>query len=178
MKRTLVLAIGNAGGNMAEAAMQGLPKAAKEYIRFAFADSSEQDLKDRGVEGCKVILLACKQDSFPQEIFESLDRLVILSGLGGKTGNEFVEKAINSAKSNGINSVLVLATVPFLFEGENRIFAALEAASKVEKIEGVKLITLQNEKLIEEFPELNFFEAFQKSDDAILSILQEELLIE
>lgn len=175
MKRTLILAIGNAGGNMAEAAMQGLPEAIRPDVSFIFADSSQQELTERGIENCQTILLESGRDSFSQGIFEDLDQLVILTGFGGKTGNEFAEKTIISAKSCGINSILVLATVPFLFEGKNRILAALEAAARVNEIEGVRPIILQNEKLIGECPGLNFFEAFQKSDDTMLEILKGEI---
>lgn len=97
---------------------------------------------------------------------------MIVSGLGGKTATKFTELAAIAAKDAGVDSVNVVATIPFIFEGDNRVRLATSAAQRLTEIAGVNVTVFNNEDLTAKYPDLNFLNAFELADKEIMQIIE------
>lgn len=168
---TMILAIGNAGGNIVEAVSRDSKLSEQNNVQYVFADCSDDDLKKREAVGGKIVLLESGNDSFPADIFKDVKELIIVVGLGGKTGTKFVELAAIAAKDSGIDNVIVVATIPFVFEGDNRLQFASSAAQRLSTIDGLKLSVFNNEELMTKYPDLNFFNAFEAADKEMINTI-------
>lgn len=128
MDKVMILAIGNAGGNIIEAVRRETKHTEMNKAQYVFADSNEGDLRKHEGTGGKVILLDSCSDSFPADFFKDVSKLIIVVGLGGQTGTKFVELATVVAKDAGVDEIKVVVTIPFTFEGDNRLQYAVSAA--------------------------------------------------
>lgn len=173
--KTMLFAIGNAGSNIVETIRKESENAALKKIRNVFADCDENDLKKHKAEDCQLIHLNKDEDEFPNEIFDGIEKLVIVTGLGGKTGTKYAELAAKSAVDAGVTSVNVIATLPFFFEGNNRINLATSAARKLTDINGMNVTIVNNEEILEKYPDLDFFNAFDATDKKIMQIVKDIL---
>jgi cell division protein FtsZ len=90
----------------------------------------------------------------------------ITAGMGGGTGTGAAPIIAKIAKSMNILTVGIV-TIPFLFEGRDKILQALDG---VEKIAGSvdALLVINNEKLRSIYPDLTWGSAFAKADDTLL----------
>ena len=167
----MILAIGNAGGNIVEAISRDSKLSEQNKVQYVFADCNDDDLKNRKAAGEKIVLLDSCSDSFPVDIFKDAAKLIIVVGLGGRTGTKFVDLAAIAAKDSGIDNVIVVATIPFVFEGDNRIQYAVSAAQHLSAINGLQLSVFNNEELMTKYPDLNFFNAFEAADKEISDII-------
>lgn len=170
--KTMLLAIGNAGGNILETIRRESKHTALKDARYVFADCDVSDLSKHDSDGCSSILLNFENMPFPTDIFENVEKLVIVSGLGGKTATKFTELAAMAAKDVGVGSVNVVSTIPFIFEGDNRVRLATSAAQRLAEIGGVNVSIFNNEDLLAKFPNLDFFNAFEAVDREIMQIIE------
>lgn len=168
---TVVLAIGNAGGNIVESIRREAKDTQLELAGFVFADTSAEDLQRHSREGNMTICLRHEDDSFPQDVFFGVERLIIVAGLGGRTGTKFSIMAVEAAKACGVNAITVIITMPFLFEGRKHIECAESAANRISHVEGVSFFALNNQDLLERYPDLNFVTAFNMADMEIVNIV-------
>lgn len=168
----MLLAIGNAGGNILRAIRRETKSAALKEAQYVFADCNEDDLSRDETESCPAILLDFCNGSFPTDIFTGVEKLVIVSGLGGKTATKFTESAAFAAKEAGVDDVNVVVTIPFIFEGDNRVRLATSAAQRLAEIGGVNVSVINNEDLTAKYPDLNFFNCFKLADKEILQIIE------
>lgn len=168
---SMILAIGNAGGNIVEAISRDSKFSEQSNVQYVFADCNDDDLKKREAVGVKIVLLDSCIDSFPADVFKNVSKLIIVAGLGGQTGTKFVELATIAAKDSGIDNVIVVATIPFVFEGDNRLQYAVSAAQRLSAISGLKLSVFNNEELLTKYSDLNFFNAFEAADKEISDII-------
>lgn len=150
---TVVLAIGNAGGNIAESIRREVKGTPLESARYVFADTSAEDLQRHEGEGKVTICLRHEDDSFPQDVFVGVGRLIIVAGLGGRTATKFLVLAVEAAKACGVASIIVVATMPFAFEGRRHIERAMSAAKRIFQVEGVSFFALNNQDLLERYPD-------------------------
>lgn len=171
MRTTMILAIGNAGGNIVEAIGRGPKHPELKNAQNVFADSNEDDLKKHEAIGGKIVLLDSCNDSFPADVFKNVSKLIIVAGLGGQTGTKFVEFAATAAKDAEVDEIKVVVTIPFIFEGDNRLQYAVSAAQRLSSISGLKLSVFNNEELMTKYPNLNFFNAFEAADKEISDII-------
>lgn len=176
MVQTMILAIGNAGGNIVEAIRKDNKQDELNKARYVFADGDANDLSKHNAAECSIVHLEAESKSFPTDIFTDIGKLVIVSGLGGKTATIFTELAAIAAKDAGVDSVNVVATLPFIFEGENRVKLATSAAQRLTEIGGVNVTVFNNEDLLAKYPDLNFFNAFEAADKEILQIIEQNWL--
>ena len=166
----MLLAIGNAGGNIINAMHQKTENAELKDAEYVFVDCEESDLSNHTSGNCKSILLDYNSDEFPVEIFYGIENLIIVAGLGGKTATKYAELAATTAKVAGVKSINVVVTLPFHFEGEKRTSIAISAAQRLSELKDVKTIVFNNEDLINKYPDLNFFNAFEAADLEIMQI--------
>lgn len=101
-----------------------------------------------------------------KELFtDGTEMVFITAGMGGGTGTGAAPVVAKLAKEAGMLTIGIV-TVPFMFEGEQKILKALDGANAMrEHVDALLLINNQN--LIELYPDLNFFNAFEKADDTL-----------
>lgn len=166
MNKIMILAIGGAGGNI----VVGIRENTKlKDVRYVFADCEENNLKNHTPS--ELILLDNDKAQFPDEIFDGIEKLVIVTGLGGETGTKYAELAAKTAIEAGIASVNVIATLPFVFEGDSHVQLATSAARRFTDVNGVNVTILNNEDLLAKYPNLNFLNAFKAADKEIMHIV-------
>lgn len=171
MGPTLILAIGNAGGNIVKAIGQETKLSELKNVWYVFADCNEDDLRKHEATGVNTVLFESGSDSFPEDIFRDVKKLIIVVGLGGRTGTEFIEPAAIAAKDAGIDDIKVVATTPFVFEGDQRLQSAVSAVHRLSSIDGLNVKVFSNEELTKKHPDLNLFNAFETADKEIGNII-------
>lgn len=99
-------------------------------------------------------------------IFDDNTKMVfITAGMGGGTGTGAAPIVARVARERGVLTVGIV-TIPFLFEGVKKITKALEGANEMKKYVD-SLLLINNERLIEIYPDLDFDSAFSKADDTL-----------
>lgn len=165
----MILAIGGAGCNMAEAIMR---EASVHWVReatYIFADTDYTRLAELGERGYRTISLIDNEN--PCEVMKGVEKLYLLAGMGGKTGSEYVKIIAEGAKDAGVQEVSAIVTTPFYFEGEGKIAKAKES---IESLNGVKTKVLCNDDLLKKYADINFATAFNYADMAALKAIESE----
>lgn len=96
---------------------------------------------------------------------KNTEMVFITAGMGGGTGTGAAPVVARIAKEEN-KLTIGIVTVPFLFEGKKKILKALEGAKEMQKHVDA-LLVINNENLIEIYPDLDFFNAFEKADDTL-----------
>ena len=86
----------------------------------------------------------------------------ITAGMGGGTGTGASPNIAREARKKGILTVGIV-TIPFLFERERQIDKALDGLDALAK-EVDALLVINNQRLLEIFPEQSVIEAFKRAD--------------
>lgn len=175
MAQLMILAIGNAGGNIVGTIRKQTEHAMLKEAKYIFADCDESDLRRHEADDSQLILLNTDKYEVLGKIFNGVEKLVIIAGLGGKTGTKYAELVAKFAIDADIASVNVIATFPFVFEGDNCINLASSAAQKLTDINGMNVTIFNNEELLAKYPDLNFFDAFEAADKEIMQIVENVL---
>ncbi len=99
-------------------------------------------------------------------LFEDSTKMVfITAGMGGGTGTGAAPVVARIAREHGVLTIGIV-TIPFLFEGKNKILKALAGAEEMKKYVDAQLV-INNERLSEVYPDLDFQNAFGKADDTL-----------
>ena len=85
--------------------------------------------------------------------------------MGGGTGTGAAPIVAQISHELGILTVGIV-TIPFKFEGKKKILMALEGVKSIEKWCDA-LLVVNNNRLIDIYPDLNFGNAFSKADDTL-----------
>lgn len=96
---------------------------------------------------------------------QNTEMVFITAGMGGGTGTGAAPVVARIAKEEN-KLTIGIVTIPFLFEGKKKIMKAIEGAKEMQKHVDA-LLVINNENLIEIYPDLNFFNAFEKADDTL-----------
>jgi len=167
MSKTMILAIGGAGCNMAETIMR---EASVHWVReasYLFADSDQSRLEELAKKGYQTVNL--KNTKITVDDFMGVEKLYVLAGLGGKTGGGHISVSINIARNAGVRDISAVVTIPFYFEGDNKVAKAKEV---VGTLNGIPSIVLHNDDLLKLYTDLNFATAFHYSDMAALKAIE------
>ena len=99
-------------------------------------------------------------------LFDDTTKMVfITAGMGGGTGTGAAPVVARIARDKGVLTVGIV-TIPFLFEGNKKILKAINGADEMSKYVDAILI-INNERLTEIYPDLDFLSAFGKADDTL-----------
>lgn len=99
-------------------------------------------------------------------IFDNQAKMVfVTAGMGGGTGTGAGPVVARVAKERGLLTIGIV-TIPFVFEGRKKILKALDGADEMAKYVDALLI-INNQRLTEIYPDLDFFNAFAKADDTL-----------
>ena len=175
-----VIGVGGGGSNAVNYMyQQEIPN-----VRFVVCNTDKQHLDDSPVPN-KVLLgenithgrgagnqpevgKRCAESSSEliKELFtDGTEMVFITAGMGGGTGTGAAPVIARLAKEAGMLTIGIV-TVPFMFEGDQKILKALDGANEMrDHVDALLLIN--NENLIELYPDLNFFNAFEKADDTL-----------
>ena len=99
-------------------------------------------------------------------LFDDQTKMVfITAGMGGGTGTGAAPIVARIAHEKGMLTIGIV-TIPFLFEGQKKILKALAGADEMGKYVDALLI-INNQRLIDIYPDLDFNNAFGKADDTL-----------
>lgn len=109
-------------------------------------------------------------DDIKASLGNNTKMVFITTGMGGGTGTGAAPVIAKVARELGILTVAVV-TMPFGFEGKTR---RVKAEAGIERLkENVdSLIVINNDKVAEQFPDLEFDEAFLKADDILMNAVK------
>ncbi len=100
------------------------------------------------------------------KLFSDQTRMVfITAGMGGGTGTGAAPVVARIAREHGMLTIGIV-TIPFFFEGPKKIRKALDGANEMSKYVDA-LLVINNERLTEIYPDLQFLNAFGKADDTL-----------
>jgi cell division protein FtsZ len=103
-----------------------------------------------------------------ESVLKSNTRMVfITAGMGGGTGTGAAPIIAKAAKEMGILTVAIV-TIPFRFEGSQRVNQAIHGLNEL-KNHVDSLLVINNEKLRQMYGDLKLSEAFSKADDVLTS---------
>ena len=171
-----VIGVGGGGGN----AVIHMYKTGIEDVTFVLCNTDEQALKNSDIPR-KLQLgdgLGAGGDPIKgrDEAKKSIDEITelfndgtqmtfITAGMGGGTGTGAAPIVAKVAKDLGILTVGIV-TIPFIFEGQKKIQQAWAGVEEMRKNVD-SLLVINNERLREIYPNLNFLNAFAKADDTL-----------
>lgn len=93
------------------------------------------------------------------------DMVFITAGMGGGTGTGAAPVVARIARERGLLTIGIV-TIPFRFEGMKKIGKAIAGADEMGKFVDA-LLVINNERLSEIYPDLEFDSAFAKADDTL-----------
>ncbi len=101
-----------------------------------------------------------------KEVLSGNTKMVfITAGMGGGTGTGAAPVIAKAAKEMGLLTVAIV-TIPFRFEGQQRIRQAIEGIEEIQKHVD-SLLVINNQKLREIFGDLKLADAFARADDVL-----------
>ena len=104
-------------------------------------------------------------DDIKRLLSDGTDMVFITAGMGGGTGTGAAPVIARTAREMGILTVGIV-TIPFLFEGRNKILQALDGVDEMSRNVDALLI-INNERLRSVFPYDTVTAAFAKADDTL-----------
>ena len=115
----------------------------------------------------EVAQMAAKEsEELISNLFDEVTKMVfITAGMGGGTGTGAAPVVAKLAHEKD-KLVIGIVTIPFLFEGRKKIIKALDGAEEMGKYVDALLI-INNQRLIDIYPDLDFNNAFGKADDTL-----------
>ncbi len=173
----MVIGVGGGGGN----AVAYMYNQNIEHVTFVAVNTDEPALKRLPELDAKVVIgdghgagnepevarQAAEDDAEKiKAVFGPRTRMVfVAAGLGGGTGTGAAPVVARMAKERGYLTVGIV-TIPFAFEGKKKILKALEWADTLAQHVDA-LLMINNERLVEIYPDIDFFNAFGKADDIL-----------
>ncbi len=172
-----VVGVGGGGSN----AVQHMFEAGIQDVSFLIVNTDKQALKgslipnkllisDKGLgAGAKPeVARECAvqyADAIKQALSDGTEMVFITAGMGGGTGTGAAPVVAQIAHEMGILTVGIV-TIPFRFEGRKKIMMALEGVRAIERWCDA-LLVVNNNRLIDVYPDLTFGNAFGKADDTL-----------
>lgn len=96
---------------------------------------------------------------------DDTDMVFVTAGMGGGTGTGAAPVVARIAKERGLLTIGIV-TIPFVFEGMRKIQKAITGADEMSKYVDAMMI-VNNERLVEIYPDFEFESAFAKADDIL-----------
>lgn len=170
------IGVGGGGGN----AVNYMYRQGIKNVAFALVNTDEQALKSSPVPTKIVIGSGLGAGNKPEvarqaaekdmdkieSLFQDNTHMVFITAtLGGGTGTGAGPVVAKIAKEKGMLTVGII-TIPFYFEGDSKILKALDGVDEMAKNVDALLI-INNDRLIDIYGDLDFFNALYKSDETL-----------
>ena len=175
-QRTIIRAIGVGGGGIHAVNhmyLQGI-----EGVTFVVLDT-DCHLLDASPVPNRVLLrsdttrrsAAEESESEIAALYDDDTKLVIIiAGMGGETGTDVAPVVARIAREKEVTLTVGIVTIPFQFEGTNKILKALDGIEEMRKHVDA-LFVIDNQCLTEIYNDLNPFNAFMKADEALTTVV-------
>ena len=130
----------------------------------------------KGQNSCSDVEVACRAAIESESEIASLiadnntKMLIIVAGLGGGTGTCAAPVVARIAREKEVTLTVGIVTIPFQFEGTDKILKALDGIEEMRKHVDA-LFAINNEHLTEINNDLNPFNAFMKADEALTTVV-------
>lgn len=141
-----IVAIGNAGGNIADSIRkQGIGVGDAEFVYY---DTDKESLYMHGRETDTHILLPeeAKAEEYFNGVLNGVETLIITAGLSGKTGGTYALCAAWSSEDMNVENVIAFVSMPFTLEGEDKRAIAMESLENLKNLCD-EVIVQENDKL-------------------------------
>lgn len=172
-----VLGIGGGGGNAVNYIYQNGNVEGLSYLLFntdteALSNSPiphKITPKSSGVESVAQAVSDCTEE-IKQALTDGSILLFVIAGMGGNTGTEASPLISRIARESGRLTVGI-ATVPFRWEGKQKILHALEGIDALRQ-EVDALIIIDNERLKDAFGNMLLSQVFKLADDTLCNVVR------
>ena len=130
----------------------------------------------KGQNSCSDVEVACRAAIESESEIASLiadnntKLLIIIAGMGGETGTGVAPVVARIAREKEVTLTVGIVTIPFQFEGTERIQMALAGIEEMRKHVDA-LFVINNEHLTEIDNDLNPSNAFLKTDEALTTVI-------
>ncbi len=174
-QRTIIKTIGVGGGGVNAV---NLMYHNINGVTFAVIDSDRQQLIDSPVPN-RVFLrpdtthrsAAEESESEIAAFFDDDTKMVIIvAGLGGETGTGVAPVVARIAREKKVALTVGIVTIPFQFEGTQKIQKALEGIEEMSKHVDA-LFVINNQRLTEIYSDLDYANAFIKADESLAIVV-------
>lgn len=131
----------------------------------------------KGQNSCSDVEVACRAAIESESEIASLiadnntKMLIIVAGMGGGTGTWAAPVVARIAREKEVTLTVGIVTIPFRFEGTNKILKALDGIEEMRKHVDA-LFVIDNEHLTEMYGDLAPTNAFAKSDEMLTSAVR------
>ncbi len=172
-----VIGVGGGGGN----AVNHMYREGIHDVSFVLCNTDRQALDDSpvpvhiqlGTEGLGAGNKPQKARAAAEESIEDVRRMLndgtkmtfITAGMGGGTGTGAAPVIARESKDMGLLTVGIV-TIPFRFEGNNKIDQALDGVEEMAKYVDA-LLVINNQRLLDIYPDLPLEESFAKADNTL-----------
>lgn len=172
-----VIGVGGGGGN----AVNHMYREGIHDVSFVLCNTDAQALNDSpvpvklqlGSEGLGAGNRPARAREAAEETIDGIRNMLsdgtkmafITAGMGGGTGTGAAPVIARESKALDILTVGIV-TVPFQFEGRKKIDQALDGVEEIAKNVDA-LLVINNQRLLQIYPELPIMEAFGKADDTL-----------
>lgn len=123
----------------------GMGAGDKPEVGRKYAEESEEKLRSLFRDDCEMVF--------------------ITAGMGGGTGTGAGPVVARIAKEEKKLTIGII-TIPFMFEGQNKIRKAVEGAEEMKKYVDA-LLVINNQNLVDIYSDLTLINAFKKADDTL-----------
>jgi len=130
----------------------------------------------KGQNSCSDVEVACRAAIESESEIASLiadnntKMLIIVAGLGGGTGTCAAPVVARIAREKEVTLTVGIVTIPFQFEGTDKILKALDGIEEMRKHVDA-LFVIDNQCLTEIYNDLTPFNAFMKADEALTTVV-------
>lgn len=176
----IAIGVGGGGGN----AINYMCSQDIRGVEFVALNTDQQALKDchaptrillgpklckgRGAGGLPTVGREAAEESVP-EIEKLIDRQVdmvfVTAGMGGGTGTGAAPVVARVCKEHNILTIGIV-TIPFFFEGMDKMRSALDGAAALKKNVDARLL-INNDRLMDIYSDMEWSMAFTKADDIL-----------
>ena len=176
-QRNIIKAIGIGGGGIHAVNhmyLQGI-----EGVTFVVSDTDRHQLIDSQVPNRMLLRPDMTHRSATEEseseiaaLFDDDTKMVIIiAGMGGGTGTWAAPAVARIAREKEVTLTVGIVTIPFRFEGTNKIFKALDGIEEIRKYVD-SLFVINNQHLTEMYGDLDRSNAFMKADEALTTVVR------
>ena len=177
-QRSIVKVIGVGGGGI-NAANQMFFHI--KDINFAVLDSDSQQLNEspipdrvllESIPGHDARYVTEENEAEIATLFDDDTKwAIIVAGMGGETGTDVASVVARIAREKEVALTVGIVTIPFRFEGPQKILKALKGVEEMSKHVDA-LFIFNNQHLTEIFNDLNQTNAFAKSDETLTTAVR------
>lgn len=172
MNKTMLLGIGGAGCKILKTIHRNTHHQELMSAQYLFADSDEFNLKNYVDDRYSTILLQ-NNKCFQRNLFNGVKQLIIIAAFGGETGSKYSISAVNTAKEAGVEYILVIGIMPFLFEVMKIISRIVNVIDHFHNDSAINLEIINMERLAEKYYVTDTLEALKLIDMDINCIVEQ-----